>query len=140
LVYRIVIDPGVLVAALLNRSGTPARIVRALVAGEVEMVVSPSLLSELERVLLRPKFRRYASERETLRYVGVIRRLARLVDDPQPSPGLTPDPGDDYLLALAIAEDVDFLISGDAHLLDLPSPGPPVLAPRAFVELLQERS
>jgi putative PIN family toxin of toxin-antitoxin system len=135
-VYRIVIDPGVLVAALLNRSGTPARIVQALIAGKVELIVSPELLSELERVLLRPKFRRYASEREALRYIGLIRRLATVVADAERAPGLTPDPGDDYLVALAIAEDVDFLISGDAHLLGLPSPGPPVLAPRAFVELL----
>lgn len=37
--------------------------------GGYELVVSPKLLDELERLLLRPKFRKYLSEEEARDYV-----------------------------------------------------------------------
>jgi hypothetical protein len=53
-----------------------------------------------------------------------------------PRAALSPDPDDDYLLALAQATSTDYLISGDAHLTGLANPQPPVLTPRAFLDLL----
>lgn len=137
--YRVVLDSGVLIAALLAPTGAPAGIVRAWRSGDLELIVSSTLLAELQRVLMRPKFRRYASEEEALEYVEVFRRLAILTSDPEPLPGLTPDPGDDYLVALARTTGADFLISGDSDLTGLVHPQPPVLIPRAFLDLLQTR-
>ena len=50
--------------------------------------------------------------------------------------GLTPDPGDDYLVALARAAKVHVLVSGDPHLSELKQARPPVLTPRAFLRRL----
>jgi predicted nucleic acid-binding protein len=47
------------------------------------------------------------------------------------------DPGDDYLLALAARERAQ-LVSGDEHLLSLRRRAP-VVSPRQFLELLEER-
>ncbi len=52
-------------------------------------------------------------------------------------PGLTADPDDDYLVALARAAGADYLVSGDRHLLELTDPEPPVLTPREFLALLE---
>lgn len=137
--YRAVLDPGVLVATLISREGARAGLLLAWLEGQFDLIVSPRLLSELDRVLLRPRFRRYLTEDDALGYVDLFRRMAAEAPDPESVPRLTPDPGDDYLVALASAARADFLVSGDAHLLGLASPTPRVLSPQAFLDLLAAR-
>jgi putative PIN family toxin of toxin-antitoxin system len=134
--FRVVLDPGVLIAAVLSPKGAPAELLRRWLAGDYELVVSDKLLAELKRVLLRSKFRKYLSEAEAVEYVDLFHRLATAVPDPPEVHGLTPDPGDDYLVNLARAAKINFLVSGDPHLTDLSDPWPPVLTPRAFLERL----
>lgn len=134
-----VLDPGVLVAALISSRGAPAALLLAWFEGYFELVVSPRLLGELERVLRRPRFRRYVTEAEVAGYVGLLAERAVVVQDSPAPPPVTPDPGDDYLVALARAARADVLVSGDAHLTGLPDPDPPVLTPRGFLDRLQLR-
>ena len=94
------------------------------------------LLGELARVLMRPKFRRYLTEREARQIVAEITQLVELQPEAPALPGITPDAKDDYLVALARAVEADYLISGDAHLTELIDSQPPVLTPRTFLELL----
>ena len=133
---RAVVDPGVLVSALLTPAGSPAQIYTRWVAGEFELVACPQLLVELDTVLHRPKFRRYATLEEVDRYVTVLRGGASMAPDPAPAPGLTRDPADDYLLALAKEAQVDCLVTGDADLTSLVDPSPPVCSPAAFLSQL----
>lgn len=107
---RAVVDPGVLIAALLSPRGAPARILLAWLEGRFHLVVSPGLLSELERVLRRPKFRPYLTEEEAAAYVSLIRHFA-----------------------LAREHGADFLVSGDPHLTRLRRARPPVVSPRDFL-------
>jgi putative PIN family toxin of toxin-antitoxin system len=97
--WRAVLDPGVLVAALISKKGAPAQILLRWRASHFELVVSPLLLRELGKVLTRDKFRRYVSLDEAEHYVRMILRGATLITDPPEPPALTPDPGDDYLPA-----------------------------------------
>jgi predicted nucleic acid-binding protein len=99
-------------------------------------LVSPRLLAELLRVLARDKFRRYATEDEAQAYVAFVQRFATVCPDVQSPPPLAPDPGDDYLLALADSQSADFLVSGDPHLYEMKGTKPPVLTPRAFLNRL----
>lgn len=133
---RAVLDPGVLIAALISPHGAPAALYLMWRGGLYEMIVSPNLLGELERVLSRPKFRKYATEEEAASFVETLRNEATLSPDPPPEHGLTPDPGDDYLVSLARAAGATYLISGDPHLTNLSAPWPSVLTPRAFLNLL----
>lgn len=121
--------------------GAPAGILIAWFEGRFEMIVSEELLGELERVLLRPKFRRYTTPEEVAQYVDLLRRMATLETEPTgPTPSFTPDPKDDYLVALARSSDAHFLVAGDPHLTKLPDPQePPVLTPRAFLDMLKEQ-
>ena len=120
----------------LSPKGAPAEFLRRWLAGDYELVVSEKLLDELKRVLLRPKFRRYLSEAEAIEYVELFHRSATAMPDPPEVHGLTPDPGDDYLVSLARAARVNLLVSGDPHLIGLPAPLPTVLTPREFLEML----
>jgi uncharacterized protein len=134
---RAVIDPNVLVSAFISqRGGSPDRIVRAWREGEFELVVSPQLIAELTDVLARPKFAIQAAEQRAEAYIAALAGDAVMIDDPQGPPTVSPDPGDDYLIALALAAHADVIVSGDSHLIDLADPTPPVLTPRQFVEQL----
>jgi putative PIN family toxin of toxin-antitoxin system len=135
-VLRAVLDPGVLVAAAITPRGVCGWVLQAVLDERCSVVACPALLAELEEVLLRPKFRRYLTMEQARRYVALIAGVSERRPDPAARPGLTPDPDDDYLVALAQAAGVDYLVSGDPHLTGLAEPQPPVLAPRAFLERL----
>lgn len=55
---RVVIDPGVLVSAHISGQGAPAELIRRWIEGQIDILVSPLLLEELDGVLHRPKLRR----------------------------------------------------------------------------------
>ena len=131
---RAVLDPNVLIAALLSRSGAPAQTVSLWLAGEFELVVSEALLAELERALAYPKVRRRVSEDEADAFVDLLRRGARLASDPAAPARRSADPGDDYLVALAEAEHA-VLVSGDKHLLALAGELP-IQTARTFLDSL----
>lgn len=134
---RAVLDPNVLVSAVLSRSGTPASLLRAWLDGVYELVVSPALLNELERVLNYPKIAGRVGPDEARELLNVLRLQAGLVDDPLFAPSTaSPDPDDDYLIALAEAAPA-VLVSGDADLLSL-TDQIPVYSPAAFLALLSQ--
>ncbi len=113
------LDPNVLVAALLSRRGAPAKLLRLWLDGVFEVVVSPSLLAELQRVLAYPKIRASVSEVEAAAFLALLEGGATTVNDPTQSSSLrTADPNDDYLVALAEAARA-IIVSGDRHLLDM---------------------
>ncbi len=136
---RVVIDPSVFVSALIGQRGSaPDRVVRAFVDDKIEVVVCPLLLAELERVLARPKFRRYIDARVVGEYVARIKRHATAAIDPTDVPPLTRDPDDDYLVALASREQVDALVTLDRDLLDAALATPPVWTPRQLADAVVE--
>jgi putative PIN family toxin of toxin-antitoxin system len=133
---RVVLDANVLVSAAISTAGPPREIVGAWIDARFELVASPALLAELRDVLARPKFRRWISAGVAREFVDGLAEDALIVDDPPAVEGLSPDPDDDYLFALARAANADYLVSGDRHLLDLADPDPPVLTPRQLLDLL----
>ena len=130
---RVVLDPGVLISALLSPRGTPTRLYLLWLSGEFELVVCPHLIEELEGVLRRPKFRDLVTPDEVDEFVDVIRRGAITVENPVVAEGVTRDPGDDYL---AQSADVDYLVAGDKDLTSLATVSPPVLSPAALLDIL----
>jgi putative PIN family toxin of toxin-antitoxin system len=138
-VIRVVVDPGVLISALIGRRGAaPDLLVRAWIDDRLEIIVSPALLGELERVLLRPTFADRVGARAAAEFVERVRRHATLVEDPAERPAVTRDPDDDYLVALARQARVDAIVSGDRDLLEADLIDPPVLNPREIVDRASE--
>jgi uncharacterized protein len=132
---RAVLDPNVIISALLSPEGSPARALREWQQGAFELVVSPLLLAELERALAYPKLARRITPDEAGAVVEWLRRAATIAPDPDhPPPVRSADPGDDYLTALA-AEQSAMLVSGDDHLLQL-TDRIPVCSPAVFLEAL----
>jgi putative PIN family toxin of toxin-antitoxin system len=132
---KAVLDPNVIISALLTPAGTPAKVLRAWLDGAYELFASALLLAELRRALGYPKLRERITEAEASALIDLLLRQAQIVEDPASPPALrSPDPGDGYLLALA--EDAHaVLVSGDGHLLGMGG-GLPICAPGAFLEVL----
>ncbi len=129
---RAILDPNVIISALLSRDGAPAKVLRAWLEGRFDLIVSALLLAELERALTYPKLAERIEAAEATTLIDWLRREAIVVDDPnEPPTSRSEDPGDDYLLALAEAERA-VLVSGDRHLLAL-TEELPVLTAREFL-------
>ena len=140
--FRVLLDLNVLVSYLLNPAGTspPVRIVVAAITGRFVMLSSTVLLEELRGVLRRPYFVARISEIDREDFIDGLSALVDLVaEPPDPLPARVRDPGDDYLLALAIAGGADVLVTGDRDLLVLDDTGLPVriMTPAAFAASLE---
>ena len=124
------------VSGLLCPGRTAARCLARWEDGDYDLIASAAWLAELDEVVKRPKFAATIDLEDVARLRSLIVNEAMLFDDPPAQPGLTPDPKDDYLVALARAARCDVLVAGDEHLLGLVEPRPPVLSPRAFLAVL----
>lgn len=134
---RAVFDPNVLVSALISPHGAPATLYLALTRGRFELVASPQLLAELERVLGRAKFRRYASLEQARAFVAAVGRLAVLVEDPPPSEWADRRPRRRLRCRARPRRRRRGDRLGDRYLLGLSEPQPTVFAPREFLERLE---
>ncbi len=109
---RVVIDTGILIAALITKDTPPDQIYQAWRKRRFELVTSEWQLGEFRRVSRYPKLRKYLQPVEAGNLINGLRHLAFLLDD-LPDVDLSKDPDDNPLLAMAIAGEADYLISGD---------------------------
>jgi putative PIN family toxin of toxin-antitoxin system len=134
---RAVLDPNVIVSAVIAPGGAPARVLERGLAGDFEPVASALLLAELADVLARPKLRQRVAVADAEELQQRISERSLLVADPEAAPPLRArDPGDDYLLALA-HEQRAALVSGDGDLLELAGRAP-VFTPGEFLRMLDD--
>jgi putative PIN family toxin of toxin-antitoxin system len=134
---RAVVDVNVLISATLSAQGPSAEILRSSRDGAFEVIVSELLLAELARALGYRKLHKRIPAEKAAAFVSWVRDQGTLAEDPpEPAPVRSPDPDDDYLLALAIARRA-FLVTGDQHLLSLRE-DLPILTPAEFVTKLHD--
>ncbi len=126
-----------LIAGPITPGGLPSDIIRAWKRGAFELVVSPLLLDELTATLLRPKFRRWATENDVVAFVEVLRLAAVMVEDPAEAEPISRDPNDDYLVALAREAGAHVLISSDGDLTSIDGNDPPIVTPRRFLSSIE---
>jgi uncharacterized protein len=109
---RVVLDTNVLISALLLESSLPALLVTHWRQGRFELLTAPPQLEELNRVTRYPKIRERLKPALAGRLINDLRELALLVE-PLPFVDLSPDPYDNYLLAIALGGGADCLVTGD---------------------------
>jgi uncharacterized protein len=119
---RLVLDTNTALSGLLW-DGPPGRLIHAAGGGEIEIVSSVALLTELRDVLGREKFVRRLTQRgfTVARVFADYVALVSIVAPALITPTILRDPADDAVLGVAIGAGVDLIVSGDAHLLNLKS-------------------
>lgn len=133
---RLVIDTNILVSALLAPASLPARLLVLWRGGRFELLTASEQLDELMRVTRYPKIRERLLPAVAGRLINDLRALAVTLDR-LPAVDASPDPADNYLLAIAAAGRADGLITGDKRdLLGLGAfQGTRILTVRDFLAL-----
>ena len=116
---RVVLDTNVLVSALISGAGPPGQLLSAVKRGDLALVTSEYQLEELRDVLGRERLRPYIRSDEARDLIHNLETVGSLIRE-LPECELSPDPGDNPILATAIAGKADLIVSGDkAHMLAL---------------------
>jgi len=129
----VVLDTNILLSALISPHGPPDVIYRAWRAARFEVVTSVEQLDELRRASRYPKFK---AALQPHRVGAMVHNLQRAVVLEHLPTGIEAnDPNDAFLLAMAVASEAEYLVTGDhrAGLLQRGSIGRTrILTPAAF--------
>ena len=115
-----VFDTNTLISGILWR-GIPFQSLKWAEEGSLRIYTSLEILTEVYRVLHYPKFQQYikdqqASSREIFTKIA---SLCTIIQVDQVVKGVCSDEDDEKFLSCALAANVEILVSGDKHLLDL---------------------
>lgn len=137
---RVVLDANILISAIISRKGSPAQI---LVLWEQEMfdlIISPPVLAELERVIHYPRIRKRYNlpEEQVDQFIQLISTQAISVDPSIEITVIEKDLTDNRYLECAVAGGASYIITGDSHLLELKEyKGIIILPPTGFLVLVE---
>ena len=134
---RVVLDTNILLSTLMVRGTPPDRLYEEWRHGRFQLASAEQQLEELKRVSRRPFFQARLTASEIGRMINDIRRLA-VMCDPLPPVVVSPNPNDDFLLAIAQAAAADYLVTSDkSDLLALGAHGRTrIVSARSMVQLL----
>ena len=114
---KVFLDTNILISAL-GWKGKPRVISEKCLQGELELITSPPQIDELKRVMDYPKFN-FREEQKTT-FISIILEIAAVVEIQGKIRVIEDDPDDDdAMLETAVVGNVDYVISGDPHLLKL---------------------
>ena len=111
---RVILDTNVLLGALISPYSVPDSIYRAWRAAKFELVTSTAQLEELRRVSRYPKLKpllpahRVGTMVNNMHGAILLSVLPALPDGTELN-----DPNDAFLLAMALAGEADYLVTGD---------------------------
>jgi uncharacterized protein len=138
---RLVWDTNVFVSAILNPRGKPALILKLVLRGVVELVISREIIKEINKVLHYPKLlkllkKNKVSVEEVEGFINNIDTIAEFTKGELVLEVIKEDPTDNITLACAVEGGADFIISGDSHLLKLSNfEEIEIVAPATFLEI-----
>lgn|SRR3989338_7975324 len=136
---RVVLDTGVLIAALITSGTPPDRVYQAWRKRRFQLVTSEWQITEFRRVSRYPKLRDYLKPSEAGTLINSLHHQA-IVLKRLPRIDISSDPDDNPVLAMALAGQANFLVTGDKQgLLALKVVGNVrVITAREFLKVLEK--
>ena len=133
---RIVLDTNIFISAVLG--GRLGIIIDEWKAGKFKLIVTDAVAREYLDVINRPKFN--IAQGEIVAVTDYLLQLAEFVTPEEEIHVIVADPTDDKFLEAAVAGRVNYIVSGDKHLLELESFREiPIITAREFVGLFENR-
>lgn len=128
-----VFDANVFISAMLMEDSIPGQAFAA--ACETgQLLLSISIINELDDVLRRPRLEKYLHEKERIHFLTSVVHEAHVIETSETITACK-DPKDNKYLELALSGQAACIITGDKDLLDLnPYQGIPILTPRQFLD------
>jgi len=136
---RVILDTNILISALMTRGTPPDQLYEAWKEGQFELVSCEEQLEELRHVSHRSFFKQRLQASEVESMLDSFRQIA-VMQTHLPTLDISPDPNDNFLLALAQLSQSDFLVTGDKQgLLALKQHAKTkIVTARYLVDLLQD--
>ena len=137
---KAVLDVGPIISAVIMPPGPSGQILLAWEEGAFELVTSPAILADLQRVLGYDHIRkRHQWDDDQIQaFVGALALNATVTPGQRQIDIVAKDPDDNVILACAEEAGADYIVSSDKkHVLSLKSyAGIPIVNPREFLEIL----
>jgi uncharacterized protein len=109
---RVILDTNILLAALISPQGTPAILLRLWSKRRFVLISHALQIDEFREASRRDRVRLRIEKGNAGQLINRIWKFATFVDR-LPSFQHSPDPRDDFLLALCEAASADWLVTGD---------------------------
>lgn len=137
---RVVLDTGILIAALITADTPPDRVYQAWRKKRFTLITSAWQLGEFRRASRYERVKALLRPTEAGNLVNGLKHHAIVLTE-LPKVDLSRDPDDNPVLAMAIAGKADYLVTGDRRgLLSLKRVGPTrVVTAAAFTKRLKKR-
>ncbi len=130
---RVVLDTNIFISAVLG--GRLGIIIDEWKAGKFKLIVTDAVAREYLEVINRPKFK--IPQDEIIATSDYLLQLAEFVTPEEEILVIVADPTDNKFLEAALAGKVDYIVSGDNHLLEIGSFREiPIITAREFIDLL----
>lgn len=140
---KAVLDTNVIVSGTISSSGAPFEILEAWRNRKFILVTSPPVLKEIQRVFEYPKIKKsYSLDTKTIANIlAVLHKYSLVTPGKLKMDEITTDPSDNMFLVCAKEAEADFVVTGDAHILNLRVfEDTRIVAPRQFLEFIKERA
>lgn len=119
---RVVFDANVFLQAALSERGPAFSCLAQVQDGMFDLILTRSILDEVEEVLERlskvPRYSNLLTDERIRAYIELLGNHAVLVPEPPETISLPRDPDDEVYLNAALEYDADFLITRDKDLLE----------------------
>ena len=114
---KLVLDTNILISAL-GWNGNERNLILSAFEHKIELILSLDILTEFVLVLQRPKFE-FIEKKEIMKFLEFLFSVCNIVTPKEKIELIKDDPEDNKILECAVAGEVDFIITGDKHLLNL---------------------
>ncbi len=129
---KIIFDSNIWISFIIGRK--LPELIDIIKNHQIKVLSCQILINEIRDVLNRPKFRKYISSDDIEEAIIIHRKLVSEYNNLIIKP-LCRDNHDDYLFALAYAQNADFIVSGDNDVLDVQIiPPPKLISLRSFFD------
>jgi putative PIN family toxin of toxin-antitoxin system len=115
---KAVFDTNVLISALIT-AGKPKELFNKAVEGQIQLIISKSILKEFTQISSDPRIRKYADQEDIIDFLKIIDRVAKITKVKSRFKAVVKDSDDDVVLRTPFDGKADYIVSGDKHLLSL---------------------
>jgi len=140
---KAVLDTNVIISGIIMDHGTTYQILRNWENGRFEVILSESIIQEIQRVLYYPhiKNRKNLTEERIESILNTLKKYAVITPAKIEISVISEDPKDNMFIVAAIEGDAEYIVSGDHHLLDIESfMGAKIISPSVFLQILNSRN
>ncbi len=137
---RAVLDTDVIVSGTLVPEGHPGQILQAWRDGRFLLILSEEIIEEVKDVLNRPRIRdkyQHLTQATIGRLINLLQHHSILVPGELDLAVVQRDPDDDKVIIAAVEGRAEYIVAGDADLVNLKSyQGIKIIRPAEFIKLL----